>query len=295
MRKLKDFMRKAFRPRPAVGAAAVIVSAAGLAWCFLLGGEGTPASYVFYALSAYALAVVVVAVVPAFRAAWRRVAATRLVAPFVGSEGLRSGASAAWSVLFDLAYAAFTMATGFAYDSDWAVAVALYHVAIAGLGFALAFGLARARRLQDARREIRELRMARTCGVLLAVMALALSGVMAQMVVHRQAWVYGQVVVISSATFTFVNLGFAIASAVRVRTLARPALVASRAVSLSKTLVQLFFLETTMIAAFGEADGEMFRFVMEAVTGAVVFLLVLGIAVALLVFAGRRLRRAAVR
>lgn len=286
----KDALQRALHPHPAAALVLVLVSAAGLAWCFLLGGEGHPLSYALYALSAYALAVCVVAAVPGLRVAYGRIMGNAHVARVAEDEALRAGAAGVWAVLFDVAYAAFTLATGFAYNSGWAIAVALYHVAIAGIGFVLAFGLVRAGRSDDsAQRTARELSVARTCGVLLAVLALALSGVMFQMVAGRQAWVYDIIVVIASATFTFVNLGFAIKGAVQVRKVQRPALVASRATTLSKTLVQLFFLETTMIAVFGVESGETFRFAMEAATGAAVFLLVVTIAVMLIRYATRRL------
>ena len=121
-------------------------------------------------------------------------------------------------------------------------------------------------------------------------MALALTFVMGQMVAHGRVWVYSREVVISIATFTFVSLGLAIASIARVRRVERPSLVASRSVALSKALVQLFFLETSMIAVFGP-DTERFRLVMEGITGAVVFTAVIAIAVALVVWATRRLER----
>lgn len=287
----KDVLQRVLHPHLAVTVALVLTSAAGLAWCFLLGGEGHPLSYAFYALSAHALVVCVVAAVPSLRVAHSRVVGNRHVARVAEDEALRAGAAGVWAVLFDVAYAAFTLATGFAYNSGWAIAVALYHVVIAGIGFVLAFGFALAGRLDNAaQRSKRELSMVRTCGVLLAVLALALSGVMFQMVVGRQAWVYDTIVVITSATFTFVNLGLAIKGAVQVRKVERPALVASRATTLSKTLVQLFFLETTMIAVFGAEGAETFRFIMEAITGAVVFLLVVAIAIMLIRYASNRLR-----
>ena len=116
-------------------------------------------------------------------------------------------------------------------------------------------------------------------------MALALSAVMRQMVAWRQAWLYPDVVVIAIATFTFVTLALAIRGAAGIRGIDSRALATSRAIGLSKALVQLFFLETTMIAVFGSDEG--FRFAMEAVTGVVVFLAVVAVAIGLIVASGK--------
>lgn len=289
MARVRETIRRVFHPKMSILVAIVLVTIVGEIWCFALGGEGTPLSYVVYLFSAYALAVVVIALIKPIRRLWKRIASARLIAPIVESEALRGGAVGVWSVLFDLAYAVVVMVNGYRSDSNWAIAVALYHIAIAAVGFSLAFGFARARSLAEGPRVKRELSMVRSCGVLLALMAFALSGVMIQMVVNRQAWEYSEVVVIAYAAFTFVNLSLSIRSAILVRRAGRPSIVASRAISLSKTLVQLFFLETTMIAVFGEGD-ESFRFTMEAATGSVVIVLVIAIAIALVVYAIRAKR-----
>ncbi len=121
------------------------------------------------------------------------------------------------------------------------------------------------------------------------MLAFVLSGVMVEMIAERKADLYGTVAVIAIATFTFVSLVLSIKSLAQVRRVERPLLVASRAVSFSEAVVKMFFLETTMIAVLG-ADQESFRFVMEAVSGAACFVLVMIAAVVLIVFSARRLR-----
>ena len=288
MDRLHEMVTRTLHPGARLTLVFAAVSTLGLVWCFAFGGQDTPISYAIYAFSAYALVAVVVSCVGPARRTLGRLRGNRPVALLTGNETLRAGAGGAWSVLYDLAYAAFVLVTGLHYDSLWAVAVAAYHVAIAGLGLSLALGLRRARVLADDARCVHDLRLVRRCGVLLAIMALVLAWVMGIMVAHGQAWVYDKVVVITLATFTFVSLAMAIVSIVRVRRVERTSLVASRSVALSKALVQLFFLETTMIAVFGP-DAQQFRLVMEGVTGAVVFALVVAVAVALVVYASRAL------
>ncbi len=279
-------MRRLFHPSAALMVILICVSSAGLAWCVFGDAFNTPLAYIIYFVSSYTLAVVIVALVPIIRRLWVKLAATPLVAALMGSEALRGGAAGTWSVLFDLGYAALVMATGFHYNSNWAVAVALYHVVVAALGFSMATGFARTYKLPKKERSQREISMIMRAGILLALMAVLLFGVMYQMVAHRQAWQFDHIVVIAYALFTFINLTVAIRGVVLVRHVERPSFVASRAIGLSKTLVQLFFLETTMIASFGKGS-ESFRFTMEAITGGAVFTLVLLIAISLVVFAMR--------
>ena len=284
---VRKALHKALHPHPALIAALVAASAALLVWCFAYGGRGTPLSYVAYLLSTYALAVAAIGLVPVFRRLPETVKRLPGVSRLVGDEGLRVALSAAWSILFDLAYAGFTLATGLIYDSGWAIAVALYYVVLAGVGFATVWELKRISKLPEQDVRAREEHMARACGIVMLLLALALSGVMVQMVVHRQAWVYSDIVVIGQAASVFVSFAMTIRSVAKIRQLDSLALSVSRAVGMSKALVQMFFLETTMVATFG--GGEGFRFVVEAVTGGIVFLGVIAIATGLIYVGVRRI------
>lgn len=284
--KLASLVRAALRLPPFALALLVAASVAALAWCFLLGGAGTPLSYAAYALSAYALTAVSVAFVPCVRRVWNRLLRNERVARLVGDEGLRATLAGGWSAVYDLAYVAFALAAGLYYDSSWAVAVSLYHVAVAAVGFSVAWQLHKIAKHSGDGRELREAETLRNCGAVLLVLALALAGVIAQMVFQRQAWVYHQIVVIGLAAFAFTGFSVSLSGLIRIRRASSPALMASRAIGFSKALVQVFFLETTMIAVFG--GGEAFRFAIEAATGSVVLAAVAGIAVKLVVSGSKR-------
>ena len=286
---VRKALYKALHPHPIVIVVLVVASAVLLVWCFAFGGEGTPLSYAAYLLSSYALVVAVIGLIPVFRRLPKTVKRLPGVSRLAGDEGLRVALSAAWSIIFDLAYAGFTLVTGLVYDSSWAIAVALYYVALAGVGFATVWELRRISKLPEQDVRNREERMARACGIVMLLLTLALSGVMVQMVLDRKAWVYDDIVVIGQATFVFVSFGMTIKSVVLIRKLDNLALSVSRVVSLSKALVQMFFLETTMIATF---DGdERFRFVVEAATGGIVFLGVIAIAAGLIYVGARHARK----
>ena len=270
-------LRKALHPHPIVIVALVGVSTALLVWCFACGGKGTPLSYAAYLLSSYALVVAVIGLIPVCRRLPETVKRLPGVPRLANDEGLRVALSASWSIFFDLAYAGFTLVTGLVYDSSWAVAVALYYVVLAGVGFATVWELRRISKLSEQGVRAREAHMARMCGAVMLLLALVLSGVMVQMVINRKAWVYGDIVVIGQATFVFISFAMTIRNVMQIRQLDSLSLSVSRAVSMSKALVQMFFLETTMVATFG--GSEEFRFVVEATTGGIVFLGVVSIAV----------------
>lgn len=290
MQWLARIARWALHPSDAALLSLVVVTVLGDVWCLALGGRGHPLSYPAYAVSAYTLLVAIIRLVKVMGERHTGAVAGSRVGRLLGSEGVRAGIMAVRAMVFDLAYAVFVLVTGMRYDSGWAIAVALYHVAVAALGFSVALGLHRARRAEEGERNHRELRAALACGILLAMLALALSVVMAKMVVQRKAWTYSTVVVITIATVTFVSLAITIRGIVLVRHADRPLLVASRAVAFSKAVVKLFFLETTMIAVFGKGDEE-FRLGMESASGGVLFVAVVAADLALVAYAVRGLRR----
>ena len=277
--------------RPPTWAVAVLacLGAAGLAWCIFCDGFGTPPAYVIYLVSTYALIQAVILIVRAVRPLVDRARQTRYLGAFLGDESLRSTLGGAKSVVYDLLYAGVVMFTGLANDSGWAIAVSLYHVAIAAIGLLLALGFRHAHALADDERRSYELRMVRNLGLLLFAMAAVLAGMMVMMVKDGRTWIRSDIIVIAIATFTFITLTSAIISAAKVRRVERPALVASRGIALSRALVQLFFMESIMIATFKKTDSghELFRIAMEGTTGALVFFAVLAIALSLVLYATR--------
>ena len=140
-----------FNPHPLVTIGLVVLSVVGLVWCFTAGGETSPVKYVIYPLSAYALAVAIVALVKVIPRISAWAGRNPLMARYTGSEALRAGIAGLSAVLIDVVYAVFVLVPGVISDSGWAIAVALYYLVLAGLGGVIASGFWRAWRAKPPR------------------------------------------------------------------------------------------------------------------------------------------------
>ena len=281
MKRLKDMAHKALHPGAAVIALLAVVSAAGLAWCFAFGGEGSAASYAVYALSAYALMAFVAACAEAAGRAVDRIASLPVLSPLLTDELARGRASALATAVFDVGYGVLTLVSGVVYGSWWSFAVGLYYAAMVVLAVHLYVGMRRASRLADAaERRAAELRAYRRCAWSLLAFNLVLAGVAFQMVNLGRSWSYPEFVVFGVAAFAFANLAMAIIGIARARRSDSLVISAARSVSLAKAVVGMFFLTTTLLVSFG--DDEAFRVMMESAVGAVCMPVVVAIAVIML-------------
>jgi uncharacterized membrane protein YfcA len=85
------------------------------------------------------------------------------------------------------------------------------------------------------------------------------------------------------AAFTFTAMAIAIVNVVRYRQYNSPVWSASKALSFVSALVSILTLEDAMLATFGQAEGESFRRLMGALTGAGIVAVVLAIAIYMIV------------
>lgn len=78
------------------------------------------------------------------------------------------------------------------------------------------------------------------------------------------------------------------------RKYASPVMSAARVVNLTAAIVSMLSVQTAMMARFGGDDDAGFRQVLLSITGGAVCLIVLGMAVYMIVKAGRQLKKAGI-
>lgn len=116
------------------------------------------------------------------------------------------------------------------------------------------------------------------CGWLLLVLTPAIAAISFYTVYGRAVVYYPGYSIYGAAAYVFYKLTMAAWSLIRRRE--GPVHDAVRVLSLTAALVSLFFLQTAMLAMFGE--GESWHGLMSLLTGGGVFLLVLAMAVTLI-------------
>ena len=92
------------------------------------------------------------------------------------------------------------------------------------------------------------------------------------------------------AAYTFYAITIAIINVVKYRKYGSPILSAAKVINLTAALVSILSLETAMLSQFGDKKDEYFRQIMTSVTGGVISVLVLGMAIFMLVCSTRKLR-----
>lgn len=259
------------------------LSAAALLFVFSRGLQESPAAYAAYPVSFYALIALTEAAVRTGRSVWRRVSAVPLVERWRRDGYFRVHWGLVLSLLVNLCYAGLRIVCAVRYASFWDGALGLYYVLLCALRIYLI------RRMPDGSGGVpyaAELRTYRNAGWLLVGLGLALAGIAVQIVQDGQGYNYPGTLIYAAAAYSFYCLTMAVVNAVKYRRFRSPVLSAAKAVSLTTALVSIFSLETAMLAQFG---GEArFQQVMTASTAAAVCALVLGIALYMVLSAGRK-------
>ena len=123
--------------------------------------------------------------------------------------------------------------------------------------------------------------------MMLALLSIALGGAVIMLVTGDGGTSYPGLMIYAVATYTFCKLVMSIVNMVKVRKEQSLLLTTLRNISYADSLVALLSLQTALFAAFGQDAGE-FVPIMNALTGAAVCLMVLGLGISMVHDAKKR-------
>lgn len=295
MNPLKQILKRLFfLPPPAT--VLIAVPSFVFVFCVLgMGIDGAPA-YLAYGLSAYAMVIMVTGfthIVQAVRGGIgnhplvRKIQDHPLGGRYLTDVAFRAEVSLYPSLVINMLYAAVKMVSGILYSSVWFITLAAYYILLAIMRFVL---LTSARKRRVSSSIAVELRRYRVCGILLAVMTLALSGMVLFIVRQDGSYSYPGVLIYAMAMYAFYAVITAVVNIIKFRKHGSPLLSAAKAINLTAALVSMLALETAMLSQFGSKDDHLFRQVMTASSGGVVCVFVLGMAVYMIVHATKQLK-----
>ena len=136
--------------------------------------------------------------------------------------------------------------------------------------------------LQDRRNISTEKFIARFCGVMLIVLALVLSGSVYLSLAADIAVKHQEIIMITIATYTFYKVVLAIINTVKVRKENSLLLSSIRNIGCADAAVSILSLQRSMLVSFGAMEREDI-FLMNVLTGAGVFLIIVLLGIALIV------------
>ncbi|MBR1422420.1 MAG: hypothetical protein IJ571_03100 [Ruminococcus sp.] len=224
--------------------------------------------------------------VRAIKAFMRRYKYTRL---YLESMDFRAEAGLYLGLVINLFYAVFKVVTGAIYDSAWLWSIGIYYLFLGGIRFFLMRGQRRKNNLISGTEiKLHEYKTYRLCGCLMMILDIAVGGMAVQMIWQNKANEFSQAAVIISAAYTFYLFVLAIYNVVSFHKRDNAILSAAKDLALTGAVMSMFSLQTSMLHAFGSADEESFRRMMNTVTGSVVMAIVLAIATYMIINGTRK-------
>ena len=244
-------------------------------------------SIVSYVCSFCALVLVCLRVPDIIRAARRFWRENRYAARYSSDLRLRVSLSLYSALTLNALYAVFQLGLGIRHHSVWFYSMAGYYLLLA----ALRLMLAKYTRLHaPGQYPEKEWRKYRICGIFLMLTTVVLTVFILYFILRIREFRHHEITCIAMAAYTFSSLALAISGAFRYRKYGSPVCSAAKAISLVSAAVSVLTLENTMLTSFGQAGDENFRRLMLGASGAAVVLAVEGIALYMIVNAGKKLR-----
>lgn len=244
------------------------------------------------ALTAYILTVFTLLAVcrklPGWIAYWKRIRYENpYVLLFVSDTALRVKLSLGFSVTTNTAYALFQLCMGMYHASIWFYSFAVYY----GLLVLMRLFLLREVNAGTPGQNLcREWERFRFCGVILLIMNLSLGTIAAFIVLQNRGFSHHPVTTVVMAVYTFCSLIYSVYGLFKFKKYRSPVYTATKIVRLAAALVSVLTLETALLSAFGGSD-EHARRLITGTTGSVVISIILIIAVTMIIFSTKEIRK----
>ncbi len=190
------------------------------------------------------------------------------------------------SLAITLGFSVYNLVSGFTYSSLWLGAVAVYYILLSIIRFLLLRFIKKNNGKQDM---IAEYRSYRLSAILMMLITFTFSGIVLSMILKNKSYVYSDVYVITSATYTFYTLTVSIIDIIRYRKYESPVLSAAKAIRLAAALISILSLETVMLIHFG--NDEVLRRNITALTGAAVSIILILMSIYMIVHANKEIKK----
>ncbi len=271
MKRVLTVLRKFLHPPGWVLLLAPPIVFTALLLIFITGQNDHASAYPIYGLSAYCLAVLIIPLSKGIRntkaGIVRWINSTAFGGRYVHDLAFRGSIGIYQGMAVNFLYVLFRIIVGIRYASIWFLSMAVYYLVLGVLRLSLVLSYRR-------RKEIDELRCYRQTARLLFLLNIPMGGMILLMVLTDSGYFYPGYVIYLSAMYTFYTMIRSVINLVRFRKLGSPILSAAKVLNFIAALMSVLGLQTAMIAQFSP-EGDGFRKTINAITGGVVWLLVI--------------------
>lgn len=257
-----------------------------LVFIFVKGLNNSAPAYVIYVLSAYCLTVIVLALPAPIRSIKsgirNKISRSEFGKMYLDDTAFRGSVGIYQGMIVNFLYVVFRFFVGIRYASVWFITMAVYYLLLGGIRLFLISNYRR-------RRRENEIACYRTVALLLFLLNIPMGGMIVLMVKTDAGYFYPGYVIYLSALYTFYTVILSVVNLVKFRRLGSPILSAAKALNFVAALMSLLGLQTAMISQFS-TNGEVFRRMMNTVTGGGVWFAVVLTAVYMLL-RSKRMKR----
>jgi len=265
---------------------------AALIYTFVGGYDEHPFAYVTYLLSAYTLACVVmwcIKTIPKrYRTVKKAVYDNPLGSRFMTDMKFRTHVTLYGSLIINLLYAAVNIISGIINHTAWFHVLAFYYTILAVMRFLL---LKFVNRTGIGNNRLDELCRSRLCGYILLTLNLFLSGAVLMILYQDKGYEYHGMLIYVMAAYTFWLTAVAIKNLIKYKKLGSPLMSMAKIISMAAALVSMLSLETAMLSEFGSDMSPEGRWLMIALTGAGVSVIIIAMAVYSIVKNSKEIRQ----
>lgn len=270
---------------------------ASLVFIFAAGKQGSWPAYPVYLMSAYSLIIIIAALPQRFirikafiseSKTGKMVLSSAVVKRWLTDISFRGGFSIYQGMAVNFLYALFRTVTGIIYSSAWFISMAVYHFLLGGMRAYLIYAFNRRGRKDKSY----EYGCCLKNAWLLFLLNIPMGGMIWLMIKTNSGFSYPGYVIYFSALYTFYIMGMSIRNLVKYKKLGSPILSAAKVLNFVSAMMSVLGLQTAMLSVFS-ANGEGFRRLMNTVTGSIVYLAVVIIAVYMLIMASIKRKREA--
>lgn len=286
--KLMKVIKKMFFLPPFLTLLIAVPSFVLVFYVLLKGNINPVAAYLSYIFSAYGLIITITGTIELVKhihnginnhPLFNRFINNPSVKRFLSEKTFRAELSLYPSLMINLLYAGIKLFSGIYYHSVWFGTLAAYYILLAVMRFSL---LRHVRKRKRQENTLSELKICRSCGIILMVLDWALIGIVILVVRKNSGFEYPGMLIYVMALYTFYAVIIAVKNVIQFRKYENPAISAAKVISLTAALVSMLSLETAMLTQFGAAQDAAFRQKMSAATGASISIIVLGMAIVMI-------------
>ncbi len=288
MKKIKKIAKKLFFLPIPVTVLIAIPSFVMVGFALAFQDKTSPLTYVSYLLSSYSLVISITATIRIVKSYKQAVAKSQLYTKYRHDIFARAKISLYCSLIINLGYVIMKLGYGLYINSFWLVAIGLYYGLLAVMRVSL---IGTVNKNQLGQNRLSELKKERICGICLVLINSVLSVIVGYMVNLNYGFEYPGMMIYVMAAYSFYAVITAIVNLVQYRKYNSPVLMSLKVINLTTAMMSMLSLETAMFSQFGDKNENDFQHMMTSVTGSVVCVIVLVMAIWMIVRSTREIRQ----